>query len=188
MAVAPRKSPRVRLGTKPGLDGALLGARTSLTGSVTSPERSLMMSRIRAKDTAPELAVRHLVHAWGLRFRLHRRDLPGCPDVVFPRLRKAILVHGCFWHHHDDPTCRNAVLPKTRAEWWRAKLLRNVERDERNLRELQNLGWDVLVLWECEIRSRRFTPKLASFLCVALPAPELVAGPSVERALGSGDR
>lgn len=80
------------------------------------------------------------------------------------------------------------MLPKTRAEWWRAKLLRNVKRDERNLRELQDLGWDVLVLWECEIRARRFTPKLASFLYVALPAPELVADPSVERAPSPGDR
>lgn len=151
-------------------------------------QRSELMSRIRGKNTGPELAVRRQAHAWGLRFRIHRRDLPGCPDVVFPRLRKAILVHGCFWHHHDDPTCRNAVLPKTRAEWWRAKLLRNVERDERNLRELQNLGWSVLVLWECEIRSRRFTPKLASFLGVALPTPELAAGPSGERSPSPGDR
>lgn len=188
MAVASRKSPLVRLGTKPDLDGALRSAGTSPTDCVTTPERSLMMSRIRAKDTAPELAVRRLVHAWGLRFRLHRRDLPGCPDIVFPRLRKAILVHGCFWHHHDDPTCRNALLPKTRAEWWRAKLLKNVERDERNLRELQNLGWSVLVLWECEIRSQRFTPKLASFLSVALPGRELAADPSGERSRGSGDR
>jgi len=188
VAVASRKSPLVRLGTKRDLNGALLGAETSRTDCVTTPERSLLMSRIRAKDTAPELAVRRLVHAWGLRFRLHRRELPGCPDMVFPRLRKAILVHGCFWHHHHDPTCRNAVLPKTRAEWWRAKLLRNVERDERNLRELQNLGWDALVLWECEIRSRGFTPKLASFLGVALPAPALGGDPSAERSPGSGDR
>lgn len=133
------------------------------------------MSRIRGKNTGPELVVRRVAHSWGFRFRVHRRELPGRPDLVFPRLRKAVLVHGCFWHHHDDGACRNAVLPKTRAKWWRDKLLANRERDARNLLELLRLGWDVLVLWECEIRSRRFMPKLASFLGATPPAsdPEL---------------
>ncbi len=131
---------------------------------MTPEQRSALMSRIRGKDTVPELAVRRLAHAWGFRFRLHRRDLPGRPDLVFPRLRKAVLVHGCFWHQHSDPSCRNAVLPKTRAEWWHAKLSANVVRDSRNLKALEALDWEVLVLWECEIRSGAFTPKLASFL------------------------
>jgi DNA mismatch endonuclease (patch repair protein) len=125
---------------------------------MTTPERSRLMSRIRGKNTGPELSVRRLAHSWGFRFRLHRRELPGYPDLVFPRLR--------------------AVLPKTRAEWCRAKLLANVERDARNLQELQSLGWDVLGLWECEIRSHRFMPKLPSFLGAPLPVPELVLNPS----------
>lgn len=155
---------------------------------MTTPERSRLMSRIRGKNTGPELSVRRVAHSWGFRFRLHRRELPGCPDLAFPRLRKAILVHGCFWHHHDDPACRNAVLPKTRAEWWRAKLLANVERDARNLRDLQSLGWDVLVLWECEIRSRRFMPKLASFLGAPLRVPELALNPSGQELPSSAER
>jgi DNA mismatch endonuclease, patch repair protein len=155
---------------------------------MTTPERSRLMSRIRGKNTGPELSVRRLAHAWGFRFRLHRRELPGCPDLVFPRFRKAILVHGCFWHHHDDPACRNAVLPKTRPEWWRAKLLANVERDARNLRDLQSLGWDVLVLWECEIRSHRFMPKLASFLGAPLPVPEPALYPSGQGLPSSAER
>jgi DNA mismatch endonuclease (patch repair protein) len=132
--------------------------------SVTPDQRSALMSRIRGKDTGPEMAVRRQAHLWGFRFRLHRHDLPGRPDLVFPRLRKAVLVHGCFWHHHSDPSCRNATLPKTRAEWWHAKLFANVARDIRNLKALQDLGWDVLVLWECEIRSGAFTSKLELFL------------------------
>jgi DNA mismatch endonuclease, patch repair protein len=125
------------------------------------------MSRIAAKDTKPELAVRRTAHALGYRFRLHRRDLPGRPDLVFPRLGKVVLVHGCFWHRHSDPGCRNAVLPKTRQDWWRAKLSANVDRDARNLKALAELGWEVLTLWECDIRSGAFAAVLAAFLATA---------------------
>jgi DNA mismatch endonuclease (patch repair protein) len=131
---------------------------------MTPDQRSALMARIRGKNTGPELAVRRLAHAWGFRFRLHRRDLPGKPDLVFPRLRKAVLVHGCFWHRHDDPACRNAVAPKTRAQWWETKLSANVARDARHLKSLEDLGWEVLTLWECEIRSGAFETRLAAFL------------------------
>lgn len=131
---------------------------------MTPEQRSALMSRIRASNTAPELAVRRLCHSWGYRFRLHRRDLPGTPDLVFPRLRKVVMVHGCFWHRHQDPACKNAVLPKTRREWWAAKFGRNVARDARNEESLLALGWEVLVLWECEIRADGHRTRLAEFL------------------------
>jgi DNA mismatch endonuclease, patch repair protein len=126
--------------------------------------RSEMMARIRAKDTKPEMAVRRLAHGMGFRFRLHRRDLPGSPDLVFPRLQKAIFVHGCFWHLHRDPGCRNAVIPKTRTEWWTTKLERNRRRDEATEAALRALGWDVLVIWECEVRAAKHEERLTAFL------------------------
>lgn len=131
---------------------------------MTPEQRSALMARIGGKDTAPELAVRRLVHGWGFRFRLHRRDLPGRPDLVFPRLRRAIFVHGCFWHHHRDPDCRNAVIPKTRTEWWQAKLQANEARDTLNLKAMEDLGWEVLVIWECEVRAGTFAQRAAAFL------------------------
>lgn len=111
-------------------------------------QRSALMSRIRGKDTQPELAVRRLAHSMGYRFRLHRRDLPGRPDLVFPRLRKVVFVHGCFWHQH--PGCRYAYQPKSRVEFWKAKFAANVKRDQLVLAALNDLGWDALVVWECE--------------------------------------
>lgn len=118
-----------------------------------SPERrSANMARIKGKNTKPEMVVRSLVHSLGYRYRLHRRDLPGKPDLVFESRKAVIFVHGCFWHQHADPQCRNAVLPKTRVEFWRAKLGRNAERDAENLQALERLGYRVLVIWECEIR------------------------------------
>ncbi|MGE4340088.1 MAG: very short patch repair endonuclease [Pigmentiphaga sp.] len=109
------------------------------------------MSRIGPRDSRPELVVRRLVHSLGYRFRLHRRDLPGTPDLVFPRLHKIIFVHGCFWHRH--PGCRMASTPKTRREFWLDKFERNIERDTRKEAELRALGWDVLIVWECETKS-----------------------------------
>jgi DNA mismatch endonuclease (patch repair protein) len=114
------------------------------------------MSRIRGKDTKPELVVRRLIHARGYRYRLHRRDLPGTPDLVFPRLGKAILVHGCFWHRHRDPSCKLARLPKSRLDFWEPKLTANEERDRKKIAALEALGWDVLVIWECEIKDLSF--------------------------------
>lgn len=127
-------------------------------------QRSFNMSRIRGKDTKPELIVRSLVHQLGYRFRLHRRDLPGRPDLVLPRHRKVIFVHGCYWHRHR---CRyGRVRAKTNAEFWNAKLQANVERDRRNIRKLRKDDWSVLVIWECWTRDpeAKVIPRLIDFL------------------------
>lgn len=118
-----------------------------------SSERSRQMAKIRSKDTVPEMIVRKLVHGLGYRYRLHRRGMPGTPDLVFPSRRKVIFVHGCFWHRHSDPTCKRARLPKSRQDFWGPKLTANAERDIRSLQALEALGWKTLTLWECEIKS-----------------------------------
>jgi len=112
------------------------------------------MSRVRSRDTKPELLVRKLVHGLGYRYRLHRKDLPGKPDLVFGPRRKVILVHGCFWHGHDDPNCKLARAPKSRVEFWGPKLARNRERDREVERRLNESGWEALTLWECELGDR----------------------------------
>jgi DNA mismatch endonuclease (patch repair protein) len=117
---------------------------------VDKARRSVMMAAIRGKDTQPEMKVRRAAYALGYRFRIHRRDLPGTPDLVFPRLRKAIFVHGCYWHRHEG--CRYAYNPKSNTQFWRAKFDKNEERDRQALSELIELGWDALVIWECETR------------------------------------
>jgi DNA mismatch endonuclease (patch repair protein) len=117
--------------------------------TITKSERSHLMSRIRSKDTQPELAVRSMLHRSGYRFRLHRKDLPGRPDIVLPRHRKIILVHGCFWHGH---TCNLASKPKSNESYWSSKIQMNRARDSRNLQALVSQGWQVLELWECDIR------------------------------------
>lgn len=106
------------------------------------------MAGIRTRDTAPELSVRRIAHRMGLRFRLHRKDLPGRPDLVFSRHRLAVFVHGCFWHQHDG--CRFAHVPKSRVAFWVDKFAKNVARDRRNIESLRELGWRVGVIWECE--------------------------------------
>ncbi len=116
---------------------------------LTPEHRSWVMSRIGGKDTKPELFVRRLIHAEGYRFRLHRKSLPGSPDLVFPGRKKAIFVHGCFWHQHG---CRISKVPKTRTAYWTEKFERNRARDEKNRLELVCLGWQVFVVWECETR------------------------------------
>lgn len=117
---------------------------------MTDPARSAAMRAVKSKDTAPEMIVRRLIHALGFRYRLHRRDLPGRPDLVFPSRRKAILINGCFWHGHD--CSRGARQPKTNTEYWQAKIGRNMERDAINLAALQAGGWRVLIVWECETK------------------------------------
>lgn len=116
---------------------------------MSKEERSRMMSRIRGKDTRPEKQVRSLLHGMGYRFRLHRKDLPGHPDIVLPKYRTVILVHGCFWHRHRG--CKYAYQPKSRVGFWRKKFRENVERDKRNMKALGDLGWNVVVVWECEL-------------------------------------
>ncbi|MBX3478363.1 MAG: DNA mismatch endonuclease Vsr [Brevundimonas sp.] len=122
--------------------------------SLSPVQRSARMSRVRGKNTGPELAVRSLVHSLGYRFRLHRRDLPGTPDLVFPSRRKVILVHGCFWHRHPDPDCKLARMPKSRQEFWRPKLEGNRARDLRDEAALRAAGWEVMTVWECQLRDR----------------------------------
>ena len=118
---------------------------------VVSPaDRSRMMAGIQGKNTKPELLVRRMLFASGYRFRLHRRDLPGAPDIVMPGRKVAIFVHGCFWHLHQG--CRYAKMPATRPDFWKAKLEANVERDRRAVKKLQALDWRVLCVWECSTR------------------------------------
>jgi DNA mismatch endonuclease (patch repair protein) len=121
-----------------------------MTDTLTKAERSERMSRVRNKDTKPEMLVRRLVHGLGFRYRLHAGDLPGRPDLVFRGARRAIFVHGCFWHRH--PGCRNTRMPKSKLAFWRPKLLGNRRRDLRDQRRLLDLGWRALVIWECEVR------------------------------------
>ena len=131
--------------------------------TLTKEERSERMSRIRSRDTGPEMAVRRIVHGMGYRYRLHRSDMPGKPDLVFGPRRKVIFVHGCFWHRHED--CRLARLPKSRLEFWRPKLEANLIRDERNRYELTRKDWGVLVIWECEIKEEsRLRQRIREFL------------------------
>nr|WP_264753988.1 very short patch repair endonuclease [Marinobacter sp. ANT_B65] len=108
------------------------------------------MSGIRGKNTKPELMIRRGLHACGIRFRLHRKDLPGSPDIVLPRYRAVVLINGCFWHGHD---CRLFKWPKTRPEFWQNKIIGNIRRDERKLTALKKLGWRVCILWECEVKT-----------------------------------
>jgi len=112
------------------------------------PARTALMRRIRGKNTKPELEVRRALHAAGLRFRLHRRDLPGKPDVVLPRLRVAVFVHGCFWHRHRG--CKRCTTPRTREEFWREKFEQNIARDCRNIKDVAAAGWQPVIVWECE--------------------------------------
>jgi DNA mismatch endonuclease (patch repair protein) len=124
---------------------------------------SKRMSRIRKTNSKPEILVRQIAHRLGYRFRINRRNLPGTPDIVFPRLKKIIFVHGCFWHQH--PGCRHATSPRVRADYWAPKLDRNRERDRLAIAALGELGWDVFVIWECELKDRQALERqLASFL------------------------
>lgn len=121
-----------------------------MTDIVDAATRSRMMSRIRAQNTRPEIAVRRALHARGFRFRLHDRRLPGRPDIILPKFHATIFVHGCFWHRHEG--CKFASTPSTRPEFWEAKFQGNKQRDDRNLEELLSLGWRVATVWECALR------------------------------------
>lgn len=127
------------------------------------------MAAVRGKDTNPELAVRSLVHRLGYRFRLHAKDLPGKPDLVFRSRRKVIFVHGCFWHQHPKQSCRDGRAPKSNLSYWAAKLARNVNRDQRTVEALRAMRWKVLVLWECEIERQpgKAENRIARFLNVS---------------------
>lgn len=128
-----------------------------------APETRRRMLAVRGRDTAPELLVRHILHVMGYRFRLHQKNLPGTPDIVLPRHRKIVFVHGCFWHGHDE--CKRATRPVNNADTWAAKIEGNRRRDQSNLDALRALGWDVLVVWECELRDATHLEKrLRTFL------------------------
>lgn len=130
---------------------------------IGAEHRSWNMSRIRGRDTKPELLVRSLLHRLGYRFRLHRKDLPGKPDIVFPGRDAIIFVHGCFWHRHKG--CPETTTPKTRTAFWRKKFAGNVERDAKAQRQLRRMGWRVKVIWQCQTRDEsRLTAKLERFL------------------------
>lgn len=125
--------------------------------------RSRIMSKVRSKDTKPEKLVRSLLHKSGFRFRLHRKDLPGSPDIVLPGRQKVIFVHGCFWHGHDG--CSRSSRPSSNVDYWDKKLDRNIERDRENKKELRKLGWKPLVIWECETkRYKHLLRKITRFL------------------------
>ena len=124
-----------------------------MTDTLTPEQRSHQMSRVRDRDTTPELVVRRFLHSCGLRYRLHVQSLPGCPDLVFPRLRKVVFVHGCFWHQHSCK--RGNRVPKSHRAYWQRKLKANKTRDEKHRRDLRRLGWKVLTVWECQIGHTR---------------------------------
>ena len=135
-----------------------------MTDTLTPAGRSERMSRVKGRDTGPEWAVRRLVHGLGYRYRLHRKDLPGCPDLVFPSRRKVIFVHGCFWHRHPDPACKLARLPKSRLEFWVPKLERNRARDLHSQARLIDMGWQIMIVWECEVGKPGLGEKIGNFL------------------------
>jgi len=133
--------------------------------TLTPAQRSERMRRIRGKNTKPELTVRGLVHSLGYRYRLHRKDLPGRPDLVFPSRKAVVFVHGCFFHQHPDPKCRLSRMPKSRLDFWKKKLEGNRSRDMRQQKALKAAGWRVLTLWECQISDRiKLIRRLQKFL------------------------
>ena len=132
---------------------------------VNEKRRSEIMAKIRSKGTKPEMTVRRLLHSMGYRYKLHVAGLPGKPDIVFPARRKVIEVRGCFWHQHEDPACGIVRRPKSNRDYWLPKLERNVERDAKQEAELRALGWDVLVVWECEVLAGSgFVERVVEFL------------------------
>ncbi len=119
-----------------------------------SEQRSKNMAAIKSKNTKPEIKVRKVLHSMGYRFRLHRKDLPGSPDIVLPKYKTVIFVHGCFWHRHEN--CKYASTPKTRQEFWEAKFRENINRDKLNQENLSSKGWKIIIVWECEIKDKDF--------------------------------
>ena len=116
-----------------------------------SEQRSRNMSAIKSKNTKPEITVRKFLHSKGYRFRIHRKDLPGSPDIVLPKYKTVVFVHGCFWHRHEG--CKYKTNPKTRKEFWENKFNENIKRDRNNFKELKKLNWKVLVIWECQMKN-----------------------------------
>ncbi len=131
--------------------------------NLSRSERSEIMARVRSTDTRPEMLVRKLVYGMGYRYRLHVRNLPGCPDIVFRKRARVVFVHGCFWHRHTG--CALARLPKSRLDFWLSKLEGNKKRDDRNKRALQRKGWKVMTIWECQLKKpARLADRIRRFL------------------------
>ena len=129
-----------------------------MADNLTQEQRKLTMQRVRSKDTSPEMRVRRMVHRLGFRCRLHKKDLPGKPDLVFSRVKKVIFVNGCFWHSH--PGCKAAKTPKSNSDYWKPKLARNKKRDQDNYQKLRDAGWSVLVIWECQTKDEQGMRKI----------------------------
>ena len=119
--------------------------------NISKEERSRVMAAVKQKDTKPEMKVRSFLHKHGLRYRLHDNKLPGKPDLVFPRFRTVLFIHGCFWHGHQDEQCKLARIPKSNVKFWKDKIRANRQRDDKNIKLLQDLGWNVAVIWECQL-------------------------------------
>lgn len=128
--------------------------------NISKKERSHIMSLVKQKNTKPEMFVRSFLHRKGLRYRLHDNKLPGKPDLVFPKYKTVVFIHGCFWHGHDDPKCKLARIPKSRVEFWTNKVKSNHERDIKNKEILQAMGWRVLTIWECELTEQKSLERL----------------------------
>ncbi|MCK4447907.1 MAG: DNA mismatch endonuclease Vsr [Candidatus Marinimicrobia bacterium] len=137
-----------------------------MTDIFSPKKRSQIMKKIGPKNSKQELFIRKLIFSFGYRYRLHRKDLPGKPDLVFPKYKKVIFINGCFWHHHN---CKRGKLPETNREFWKKKILGNVKRDKENYKELKEFGWKILVVWQCEIKTKNteyLQQKIKSFLIV----------------------
>jgi len=124
-------------------------------------KRSWNMSRIKGRDTSPELKVRKLLHFLGYRFRLHRKDLPGSSDIVLPKYKTVIFVNGCFWHHHKG--CKRASWPKTNTDYWEKKISKNIERDKINMSKLEKMNWNSVIIWECEVSNLMSSKTIMTF-------------------------
>lgn len=124
--------------------------------------RSYNMSMVKGKDTKPEMTVRRFLHANGLRYRLHVKDLPGKPDIVLPKYKTIVLVNGCFWHGHEG--CKRSMLPKTRTEWWKKKIDLNVDNDRKSITKLKQEGWNIIIIWECNLNAFTALETLKSLL------------------------
>ena len=128
-----------------------------MADTFTNEKRSKIMSQVRSKNTKPEILLRKWLHSEGFRFRIHKKNLPGKPDIILPKYKVAINVHGCFWHRHND--CKNSTRPKSNVSYWEIKFNANVERDKKNTADLMTMGWKVITIWECEVNNGSFKDK-----------------------------
>ena len=141
---------------------------------ISEEKRSWNMSRIRGKDTKPEIIVRSMLHKMGYRFSLHRKDLPGTPDIVLPKYKTAIFVHGCFWHRHKG--CKYAYTPKSRIKFWKNKFIETVKRDKQHLKQLKENGWEVFIVWECETKDMDKLKKIINKISQEINGVLLLSG------------